>query len=176
MIDVTPWDNRAGLIVLSQLDPADWREAQLARGGGMDHLDVFADWRLVQANALLSVILRDTSRGGEPFAVLCLAPTGHRGIAQAALLARSHKRFRRCLVAAAGRIRDDMPEFCREWGIRRVEARCWAGHPRAPRFLAACGFLPEVRMAGFGGDDPAEFVQFAWVEKEAEHVHHTQGS
>lgn len=166
MIDVSPWDNRAGMVVLAQLDPADWREAQLIRaGGGMDHLDVFADWRAVQAGALVSVILRDKTRGGDPFAVLCLGHTGQAGVAQAALLARRHDRFRRALAAAGLRIRRDMPKFCREAGVRRVEARCWAGHPRAGRFLTACGFVHEVEMAGFGGDEPATFNQYAWTDE-----------
>lgn len=178
MIAATPWDNRAGMSVLSQLDPADWIEAQLVRGGGADHLDIFADWRAVQASALLSVILRDETRGGEPFAVLCLGHTGQAGVAQAALLARNHLRFRRALALAGLRIRKELPEFCRKAQIRRVEARCWADHPTAPRFLEACGFRPEVVMAGFGGREPAAFAQYAWTSstKGESHVPVTESS
>lgn len=164
MIEATAYENRAAMAVLSQLDPADWTEARLIRGGAGDHLDIFADWRAVQAGAVLSLVLRDPRRGGIPFAVLCLGHTGQGGVAQAALLSRSHRTFRRALAATALRIRDQLPAFCREAGIRRVEARCWAKHPSAPRFLAACGFREEVRMTGFGGDADATFIQFAWTD------------
>ncbi|MEM7317408.1 MAG: hypothetical protein AAF408_00150, partial [Pseudomonadota bacterium] len=113
---------------------------------------------------VLSLVLRDKRRANQPFAVLALGNTGQAGVAQAALLARKHRRHARALVAACRQIRAEMPAFCSDLGIRRVEARAHAGHPRASRFLQSCGFAFETDMPGFGGDGRAVFRQFAWTD------------
>lgn len=163
MIELAPFENLAGMAVLKNLDPNDLIEAQLMRGGGVDHLDIFSDWRAMQAHAVLSLVLKDGRARGGPFAVLALGNTGQAGVAQAALLARDHKRFRRPLAEAALRIRAELPQYCAERGIHRIEARCWHGHPTASKYLEACGFRIEVDMRGFGRDGRHIFRQFAWV-------------
>jgi len=163
MITLAPFDNLGAMAVLSRLDPSDLIEAHLVRGVHADHLTLFADWRGMQAQAVLSLVLKDDRRGGKPFAVLALSNTGQAGVAQAALLARDHAAHWRALATAALMIRAGLPEYCAEWGIYRIEARCWAGHPSAARFLTHCGFAPETDMPGFGPDGTAIFRQFAWI-------------
>lgn len=163
MITAQPWDDHAAMAVLSALDPHDLIEAQLSRGAAASHLAIFADWRAMQAGALLSLVLRDEGRARQPFAVLALGHSGQAGVASAALLARSHKRHRAALVQVARRIGCELPPFCARFGLHRVEARCWAGHPTASRFLTACGFAHETDMNGFGASGAATFRQFAWI-------------
>ncbi len=163
MIEARPYDDHGAMAVLSRLDPDDLIEAQLARGGAVTHLALFADWRALQGARLVSLVLRATRQGRAPFAVLALAHTGQAGVAQAALLARSHDKFRRELVCALRQIRSRLPGVCAEAGIHRIEARSWAGHPRAGAFLSACGFVHETDMPGFGAGGADVFRQFAWI-------------
>lgn len=163
MVKAQFYDEHAAMAVLSNLDPHDLIEAQLVRGQKSTHLAIFSDWHAVQPQAVFSVVLRDESMASQPFAVLVMTNTGQAGVAQAALLARNHARHRRALIATCRRIRAEMPVFCRDWGIHRVEARAHAGHPRASRFLRACGFTHEADMPGFGADGRATFRQFAWT-------------
>lgn len=162
---LAPWDNLTAMSVLRDLDPNDRIEAQLISGHIADHLDIFSDWRAMQAGAVLSLILKTGGPGGRAFGVLALGHTGQAGVAQAALLARDHRRHARALARAALTIRAGMPEFCTERGIHRVEARSWAHHPTAGRFLRACGFRFETPMPGFGADGMADFHQFAWTTR-----------
>ena len=166
MIKVQAYSAHAAMAVLSNLDPYDLIEAQLVRGQSTTHLDLFSDWHVIQPHAVFSVVLRDETKAGQPFAVVVLNNTGQAGVAQAALLARDHIRHRRALVAACRKIRNEMPGFCIDWGIHRVEARTHAGHPRASRFLTACGFVHETDMHGFGASGRAVFRQFAWTNPE----------
>jgi len=165
MIEAAPFDNHAALAIFARLDHSDWLEAQAVRGGGADHLDLFGDWRGAQAAAILSLVLRDQRRGGEPFALLILGNTGQAGVAQAAMLARCHQTFRRAIAAAAVQIRRDMPVFCDDAGIHRVEVRCWDRHPTAPDFLFYCGFEFEANLPGFGAGGADRFLQFAWTNR-----------
>ena len=160
MIEVQPYSDHAAMSVLKNLDPMDQIEAELIRGGSATHLAIFADWRAVNGMRLISSVL---SVSGRPFAVLALGHTGQAGVAQAALLSRSHQRFRRPLLEVARRIRREMPAICEEWGVHRIEARAWSGHPRAGRFLRLCGFHLEAEMPGFGADGSTSFHQYAWI-------------
>ncbi|GGH36258.1 hypothetical protein SAMN05444007_108242 [Cribrihabitans marinus] len=164
MILAQPYDDHVAMAVLSCLDGDDLVEAQLVRGGYASHLALFADWRSLQPHCVLSLVLRDQRLAGQPFAVLAVSNTGQAGVAQAALLARPHRRHARALVATCRRIRTEMPGWCADLGIHRVEARAHAGHPRASRFLSACGFVHEADMPGFGADGRATFRQFAWTD------------
>lgn len=167
MIQTRPYNDHQAMFVLRQLDPSDLIEAQLVRGQAVDHLSLFADWRAVQASRVVSLIVTlDSAHGGVPFAVLALAHTGQSGVAQAAFLSRDHQKFRRALAYAGLTIRRQMPVFCHDNGIHRVEARCWAGHPTAPGFLTNIGYKAETTMRGFGPHGRAEFIQFAWVSPE----------
>ena len=164
MIQAQAYDPVLALDIFRRLDPNDWTEANAVRGyaRAASHLDLFAEWHGQVPHHVLSLILRET-RHGQAFAVLALGNTGQSGVAQAALLARSHKTFRRALVSTARLIRSEMPKLCEEQGIFRIEARSWAGHPTANRFLAACGFQLEATMPGFGRGGCFVFNQFAWV-------------
>lgn len=172
---VKPYDDQLAMAVLSMLDPMDHIEAEKARGKRVKHLELFADWRAQEPLRVVSlVICAGTEAVSKPFAVLGLSQTGQAGVAAAALLARNHRRFRRELYAACLLINEQMPVFCEERGIHRIEARSWADHPRAGLFLRACGFAHEADMPGFGADGTTVFRQFAWTpptfEKETNHV------
>lgn len=172
MIQIRPYDNFAALSVFRKLDPHDLIEAELTRGVVTDHLSLFADWRAAQAHGVLSHVLAlDAAHGGTPFAVLVLGNTGQAGVAQAAMLARNHNKYRSALIHVAIAIKQEMPAFCTEVGIHRIEARSWAGHPTAAKFLTAIGFEFECNMPGFGGHGAANFDQFAWTNPDLKGDH-----
>lgn len=161
MIDVRPFESLAASAVLQRLDVHDLIEAEVVRGTALLGLDLWADWRAMQGMCIASHVF---TVEGQAFAVGAIVATGQSGVAQAALLARDHRRFRRPLVELARRIRDELPGFCADRGIHRVEARCWAGHPSASRFLAGIGFAHETDLFGFGADGRAVLRQFAWLQ------------
>jgi hypothetical protein len=162
MIQLRPPEPLALSAVLSRLDLHDQIEAELIRGRAATGLELFADWWAMRGAWVGShVFATAPSRGAAPFAVGALVNTGQAGVAQAALLARDHARFRRPLAELALRLAVELPEFCQARGIHRVEARCWAAHPSAPRFLTMIGFAREVDMPGFGADGSQLFSQFA---------------
>ncbi|MBW4972088.1 hypothetical protein KZZ08_00565 [Roseovarius mucosus] len=163
MIELAPYSNAAAMQVARHLDAYDLLEAQILRAQPIDHLDIFADWRSVQPGAVLSLVLCDASAGGMPFGLLGLVNTGQAGVANAALIARDHGVWRRPLAVAGLQIRRQMPAFCAEWGIHRIEARCWAEHPTAARFLRACGFTHDCDLPGYGPGGGHTFQQFAWT-------------
>lgn len=175
MIRPVAFDNVAALAVFRDLDPQDRLEAMMARGGSCDHLELWHEWKAGQAWCALSLVL--TSAGGTPFAVLAVARVpGVAGLAQAALLARRHDRWRREIAQAAVLIRRDLSRWAGEAGLHRIEARCWAGHPSAAGFLSRCGFTHEGALPGFGPDGGAVFHQFAWTtnREDPSHVHETE--
>ena len=75
-------------------------EAEVIRGAPSTHLALWADWRMMQAARVESWVAV-TAAGGVPFAVLAVANSGQAGVAEAALLARDHRAFRRPLAALA---------------------------------------------------------------------------
>lgn len=162
MIEVRPYDDLAAMSVLSRLDPWDLMEAEAVRGAAVTHLALFADWRALQPFRLASWVI--LTGAAEPFALLSLTHTGQAGVAQAAFLARDHRRFRRELVEVARRIRTDMPAWAAEMGVARIEARAWARHPRASAFLTLTGFAHEADLPGFGPAGAETFRQFAWTD------------
>lgn len=141
MIQLRPPEPLALSAVLSRLDLHDQIEAELIRGRAATGLELFADWWAMRGAWVGShVFATAPSRGAAPFAVGALVNTGQR---------------------AALRLAVELPEFCQARGIHRVEARCWAAHPSAPRFLTMIGFAREVDMPGFGADGSQLFSQFA---------------
>lgn len=160
MITLRPFDDFAAMTVIRSLDPFDQLEAEAVRGARSSHLAIWADWRSIEGARVASWVVHQAT--GDPVALIALANTGQSGVAQAAMLARDHRRFRRELVAVAREIRNQMPGFCNDWGIHRIEARAWAGHPRASAFLSLVGFHHETDMPGFGRGKET-FRQFAWV-------------
>lgn len=164
MIELRPFDDFASFEVIRNLDPFDQLEAEATRGAASTHLAIWADWRSIEGARLASWIVHREGTG-LPVAVIALAHTGQSGVAQAAMLARDHRRFRRELVAVARNIRERMPDFCTQWGIHRIEARCWAGHPRAAAFLQLTGFQWEADLPGFGPQGAETFRQFAWAAR-----------
>lgn len=161
MISARPYEDYAAHAVLTRLDAYDAIEAEVVRGAPTTGLELFADWRAINAARLASWVL--FTGAGTPFSVVGLVHTGQAGVAAAAMLARDHARFRRPLAEAAALIRRRMPAYAAETGLRRIEARAWAGHPTACDLLFSIGFVPEAVMRGFGPDGRAEFVQYAWV-------------
>ena len=162
MIRVHPFEDLAAMAVFSRLDVHDHIEAELVRGAPSTALGLFADWRTAQAQGPLSLIAT-TGPAGRPFAVLALVNSGQAGVAEGALLAADHSRYRMAMARLAVAIRQRLPAFCTETGIRRIEARCWAGHPTASRLLSGIGFRHETDLPGFGRDGVQTFRQFAWV-------------
>lgn len=162
MIRVRPFDDLAAMAVFHQLDVNDHIEAELVRGVSYTALGLFAEWRMAQAQGPLSLIA-GTGPAERPFAVFCLGNTGQAGVAQGALLAAHHDRYRFALARLALAIRDKMPAFAAQTGIHRVEARCWAAHPTAARILSGMGFAHEADLPGFGPGGVHTFRQFAWT-------------
>jgi hypothetical protein len=160
MIELRPYDDLAAMAVLSRLDASDRMEAEVMRGAITNHLALFAEWRSMQPAAVLSLV---ASVAGQPFALLMLVNTGQHGVASAALLARDHARYRRPLAQFAAAIRRDMPRYCADRGIHRIEARAWDDHPTASSLLAVLGFKHEANMPGFGPRGTVTFRQFAWL-------------
>lgn len=164
MIEARPFEDLAAWSVFQRLDPHDHIEAELVRGASATPLALFCDWRAAQSIHCVSLIAQtEARRGAVPFAVFALANTGQAGVAQGALLARSHEGFRRPLAALAVRIRQKMPSVCAELGIHRIEARCWLDHPTAADLLCGIGFRHECDMPGFGKTGQIIFRQFAWT-------------
>jgi hypothetical protein len=161
MIQVRPYDDRSAMAVLQVLDIADAMEVNLVRGQVTDPLALFADWRTLQTQFLASFIAQ--TRGGTPFAVFGLSPTGQAGVACAALLARDHARYRRPLAELALQVRALLPQYCRDTGLRRIEARTWAQHPTASGLLTGLGFCYEMSMRGFGPSGATVFDQYAYL-------------
>ena len=159
MIHVRPYDSQSAYAVLARLDLSDHIEAELIRGAPVVGLDLFADWRSMRGAWVAGHVF--CTRWQHPFAVGAIVNTGQAGVAQAALLARDHAAFRRPLAVLARRLARALPELCAARGIHRIEARCWAQHPTAPRFLSHIGFRHEADMPGFGADGRAVFSQFA---------------
>lgn len=160
-IRVRPYDDLSAMAVLSALDAQDQIEAELTRGAPASALALFADWRQMEPLRVASHVA--LTAGGQPFAVFALANTGQAGVAQAALLARDHRRHRIDLARLAVLIRHAFPRLAAACGIHRIEARSWAGHPTAARLLAAMGFAHECDMTGFGQSGAITFRQFAWI-------------
>ena len=165
MIQARPYEDTAAHVVLSRLDLNDHIEAELVRGQTAVGLAIFADWRAMRGFWVAGHVFCTAT--GTPFAVGALVNTGQAGVAQAALLARDHAQFRRPLTELALWLAAALPAYCRAQGIHRVEARCWAGHPTAARFLRAIGFDCETDMPGFGADGRAHFRQFALLPRPA---------
>ena len=161
MIQIRPYDNLGAMEVLRNLDASDRLEAILARGAECDQFELFNNWRNAQSAALLSHVFVTST--GKPFAVLAVVASGHLGVAQAALLSRSHKAFRRELAYAARQLREQLNDWATGARLHRIECRCWAEHPTAARFLSACGFKQEAICPGFGSTGEATFLQFAWI-------------
>ena len=165
-ITVDLWTDAAGFDVLASLDRHDIAEVEAGLGrAGLAAVTLFAEWRAAAAGAMLSVVVSEewSPISKQPFAVLALRRAGVAGVAEAAFLARDHRLFHRPIVEAALRIRDGMPDYAERAGLNRIEARCWASHPTAARFLAAVGFQHEADLNGFGATGAETFRQFAWV-------------
>lgn len=162
MIQTRPYDSQSAYAVLSRLDLSDHIEAELVRGEPAQGLDLFADWRSMRGAWIGShVFCTAPALGAEAFAVGAIVNTGQAGVAQAALLARDHRIFRRPLAELGLQLSWRLPAWCAGRGIHRVEARCWAQHPTAPRFLSMIGFQHEADLPGFGADGRAVFSQFS---------------
>lgn len=171
MIEARPYSPDLARIVFEYMDGWDLVEAAAVRGAPQHWLALFADWHAMQSARLGSWVMVTTRdnprRAGVPFAVLGIADTGQFGVAQAAMLAGDHGRFRRELARAGSLIREGLPDFANRLGIQRIECRCLFAHPTAGAFLEHAGFDHECDMPGFGADGGATFRQFAWHNPES---------
>ena len=163
MSRVAPFDPVPAMAMFRALDPHDHMEAELVRGKTMLGAELWADWRAATAWQAISLMAYATPHATTPFAVFALGNTGQAGVAQAALLARDHTIHRLALARLALWIRTNLPVQARAHGIRRVEARAWAGHPTASGLLAKLGFTHEAEMPGFGPDGGQTYRQFALI-------------
>lgn len=159
-LELRPWDDHDALIVFRTLDHHDQAEAEAVRGRSTSGVQLWADWRAVEQVRIVSIL---ACANGTPFAVLGLSHSGQAGVAEGALLARDHRRFRVPLARLAVLIRRRLPIVAAETGIHRVEARAWVAHPTASLLLQGCGFHLEATMRGFGSDGRNTFRQYAWV-------------
>lgn len=165
-ISADPYSDARAHEVFSGLDADDLREAELYLAQPVNRMGLFALWRSGQGSALRigSYVLSARDRTGvRAVAVLSCSMNGIAGVGEAAFLARDHGRNRRAMVAAARFIRDGIEAFAAENHLNRIEARCWADHPTAGRFLKAIGFKHECDMRGFGPAGGETFCLFAWV-------------
>lgn len=161
MIRIAPFDDAAALPMFRALDPHDFMEAELMRGKTATPMQMWADWRAASVWQVVSLMAFASTGATTPFAIFALGHTGQAGVAQAALLARDHIIHRRPLARLAVAIRRGLPTEARARGIRRIEARAWAGHPTASTLLAHLGFAHECDMPGFGPDGGQTYRQFA---------------
>ncbi len=159
-LQLQPWDDLDAMLVFKMLDVNDFAEAEAVRGRRVMGLGLWADWRAIEAARVMSFV---AYADDTPFAVMGLANTGQAGVAEAALLARSHHAFRRALARLGRAVRARLPAVAAEIGLHRVEARCSSDHPTASGFLAGCGFVHEADMPGFGPGGGLTFRQFARV-------------
>ncbi len=169
MIRISDYEDLAAMAVMRDIDPFDRLEAEAVRGEVVSHLSLFGDWRAARGWHAVSLIVR-AQPSDDPIALLALANTGQHGVASAALVARNHRRYRRQLAALARKIRLEMPKIARDAGIFRIEARAWASHPRASKFLHLVGFTHECTMSGFGRGGTEQFRQYAWIQEGQRHV------
>lgn len=161
MIKIARYDDVASLPVFRLMDQHDLAEAALIRGQVTNAIQLWADWRAVEGWKVMSLMAYTGQSATTPFAVFGLSNTGQAGVAAAALLARDHRKFRLPLARLACVFRTSLPAEARARGIRRIEARAWAGHPTASRLLTALGFTHEADMGGFGPDGSQTYRQFA---------------
>lgn len=165
-IEVCPYDDAAAMTVFSHLDPGDLMEMTIQRGEMPNSLALFADWRAQQGQAVASFVLKTKNHRrfhDRAFAVIALAHSGFYGVAQAALLAREHAKWRGPIARAAVLIRRRLDSFCGETGIRRIEVRSWSGHPTACNLLSSIGFAKEHTALGFGPDGDDSFDLYSYL-------------
>lgn len=172
MIRLAPFSNAAGWAVLTRLDLDDALEAAAYDGHPVDAFTLLRDWQTGHAAAQLSQVA--CTSAGTPFALILVAPTGQAGVSQAALLSRDHRQFGPHLARLAVLIRDGIDAWSEQVGVRRIEARSHADHPRADRLLRFCGFDLEARLPGFGASGDETFHQYAWLSEGVRHVQTAQ--
>jgi hypothetical protein len=161
MIQLRPYDDLSAMVVIERLDAHDRLEAEIVRGAATTYLRLFADWQAQEAVRITSLMA--FTPAAKPFAIFALSNTGQAGVAEAALLARDHRQFRRPLAELGLMLRAGIPDFARRMGIHRIEARAWSKHPTAGRLLESLGFRAEADMPGFGATGAEVYRQYAWL-------------
>ncbi|MEO1024035.1 MAG: hypothetical protein AAFX07_00595 [Pseudomonadota bacterium] len=171
MIELRPYSDLDAWSVFRFLDGNDFAEAEAVRGSAASNIGLFADWRQVEGARLTSsVVAGKRPSGYEPFAVVAMCHSGQAGVAQAAMLAKDHRKWRRELVELGSLMRRRLVPICEEFGVHRIEARCWNRHPTASRFLEFIGFQFETDMPGFGGSGQVVFQQYAFLPTKIKEV------
>lgn len=171
-VTVVEYDPLLAKQVFDFIDENDMAELRFMSGAATaTELDAFLQWHQAQIFRLGSwVAVADRPQGPVPFAVLGLSHAGYPGTANAALLARAHRYYRRELVGLVSLVRDFLPKVADDYRLRRIEVRHWCDHPTAGRVLARCGFWRETgRLQGFGGEAMTGDVrQWSWIRQEKE--------
>lgn len=155
----------AALKVFRNLDWDDRVECDLM-AGRFDPLSAVAQRMMASPHmceARVASVLRETTGMKTPFAVICLAQTGYRGVASAEFLSCSYKAFWRELACLASMTRDLIAGIAEKHDLTRIEFRSWAGHPRAAKLGAALGFHREAVTPGYGPDGRVEGELWAWT-------------
>jgi hypothetical protein len=162
-ISLAPFEPIAALRVIEDLDPIDRLEVQL---GGIQPTpgEMLRQFIIQQAGgAHLQIVYAHRTEGGaEPFAILGVAEALASCTGSAALIARDHAAWARPLRHLCAGLRADLPAAMAAAGFRRIEARCWSGHPTAQRLLRGIGFAFETELHGFGLSE-THWLQFAIV-------------
>lgn len=162
-ISLAEFEPIAALRVIEDLDPIDRLEVHL---GGVTPSagEILRQFVIQQAGgAHLQIAYAHRPEGGaEPFAILGVAEVLASGTGSAALIARVHGQWAGPLRRLCLGLRADFPRAMAIAGFRRVEARCWSGHPTAAHLLRGIGFEFETELHGFGLSE-THWLQFAIV-------------
>lgn len=154
------------LRVLRNLDVNDAVEASILNGR-FDPYEALAGF-VAASPVMIRLDIAEVARpDGQriPFAIVALSRTGFPGVAAAQMIACNHAHFRAELWALARMIRDGLPGFARDAGVRRIECRCYGRHPTAAGFLRALRFDQEGGdLKGFGPGGDVAVLQFAWTQ------------
>lgn len=161
---LTPYEDAAAMAVLRNLDPADRDEALRTSAELGNIYALHAGWRGLPVYPGTSQIAVSTRRY-QPFAVFAASPAGAAGVATVSLLARDHGAFRREIAELVLHLRGILPQLMAQHGVRRLEVRSWAGHPRAGGLLRGMGFAVEATCKGFGPEGADVFTQWALVQR-----------
>lgn len=159
---LTPYEDAAAMAVFRNLDPADRDEALRTSPELGNVYALFGGWRSLPVLPGTSQIAM-SNRSFHPFAVFAATPAGAAGVATVSLLARDHGHFRRELAELVVHLRGILPQLMDQHGVRRLEVRSWADHPRAAGLLRGMGFKVEATCKGFGPEGADVFTQWALV-------------
>lgn len=163
-ISLTPLEAGPALRVLAAIDAADAMERDLEGHAERPDAEIVADWLAMRAAGGAAMVSWDhaPAGGAQPFAVLGAGLRRAGGVCDVGLIARDHRAFRLPLGRLAVLLRETLPIWAESRQVQRLEARCWAEHPRAPSLLRAIGFSLDCDLPAYGVGR-SRFLQFAML-------------